>query len=65
MAKKPRTLRIDDDLWSEIGKAGEKLRPKEKHTEYIETAAWQRIKRQKMGATDSDNIPTRQKKGEK
>lgn len=47
MAKKPKTLRIDEELWEEVGKAGQTLRPKEKHTEFIENASWERIRKVK------------------
>lgn len=47
MAKKPKTLRIDEELWAEVGKAGKKLRPIEKHTEFIEKASWDRVRKLK------------------
>lgn len=47
MGKHTRTMRIDDELWEEVDKAGKKLRPKEKRTEFFEKAAWERINRKK------------------
>lgn len=43
--RQPHTLRFDSDLWEEIKRIGAKLRPKENHTDFIERAVWERIRR--------------------